>query len=77
MITRRLTTLLLLSTALSAPSWALAQTAPPSGAPLSDAPATAEPQAQTQQEQTDVSIPGMVSEVVITATRNGRPVLRS
>jgi len=74
MITRRLTTLLLLSTALSMPSWALAQTAPPSGAPSSDAPTTAEPQAQTQQEQTDVSIPGMVSEVVITATRNGNIV---
>ncbi|PHY12567.1 TonB-dependent receptor, partial [Caulobacter sp. B11] len=75
MITRRLTTLLLLSTALSMPSWAIAQTAPASGAPSSDAPAAATPQTQTEpQEQTDVSIPGMVDQVVVTATRNGNIV---
>ena len=75
MITRRLTSLLLLSTALSMPSWALAQTVSPSAAPSGEGVAATEPQARAeQQEQTDVSIPGMVSEVVITATRNGNIV---
>jgi len=62
MMTRRLTSLLLLSTALSIPSMVLAQTAP------STAPS------ETQQEQPEVSIPGMVDSVVITASRTGNVV---
>lgn len=79
MITRRLMPLLLLSTALSMPSWALAQTVPSSSASPGEGAVPAAPQVEAsaeadQQEQTDVSIPGMVEAVVVTATRNGNIV---
>ncbi|MCY1646226.1 TonB-dependent receptor [Caulobacter sp. SL161] len=70
MITRRLTSLLLLSTALSMPTWALAQTAPSAeeaGKPTAAA-------AQSDFQQPEVSIPGMVDAVVITANRSGNVV---
>lgn len=67
MMTRRLTSLLLLSTALSIPSMALAQTTPSSEAAAPPAPAQ-------QEEQPEVSIPGMVDSVVITANRMGNVV---
>lgn len=72
MITRRLTSLLLLSTALSMPSWALAQNAPSANEASTPAAAAATP--ATQFEQPEVSIPGMVDSVVITATRTGNVV---
>ena len=68
MITRRLTSLLLLSTALSMPSWALAQTAP--SADEAAKPAAAAAPAQSDFQQPEVSIPGMVDAVVITANRS-------
>jgi TonB-dependent receptor len=64
MITRRLTSLLLLSTALSAPT--LAHGADQPASPSASAAAT--PAAATAQEDPEVSIPG-VSEVVVTGTR--------
>lgn len=72
MITRRLTSLLLLSTALSMPSWALAQTAP--SADEAAKPAAAAAPAQSDFQQPEVSIPGMVDAVVITANRSGNVV---
>ncbi|MEW5685018.1 MAG: TonB-dependent receptor [Pseudomonadota bacterium] len=71
MITRRLTSLLLLSTALTAPTLAhgAEQPAPP---PAAAAPASST--AAPAQEETDVSIPG-VAEVVITGARTN--VVRS
>lgn len=71
MITRRLTSLLLLSTALTAPALAHAADQP-AVAPTS-APSATSPAAGTQ-EDTEVSIPG-VSEVVVTGTRTN--VVRS
>lgn len=72
MITRRLTSLLLLSTALTMPSWALAQTAP--AAEEVAKPAAAAAPAQSDFPQTEVSIPGMIDAVVITANRSGNVV---
>lgn len=72
MITRRLTSLLLLSTALSMPSWALAQTAP--SADEAAKPAAAAAPAQSDFPQPEVSIPGMVDAVVITANRSSNVV---
>lgn len=69
MITRRLTSLLLLSTALSAPTLAYAAdqpAAPPEPAPSAATSAT--PAAAAGQEDPEVSIPG-VSEVIVTGTR--------
>lgn len=73
MITRRLTSLLLLSTALSAPTWALAAGQSAS----SPEPAAASPASQQTapaQEDAEVSVPG-VAEVVVTGTRTN--VVRS
>jgi len=75
MITRRLTSLLLLSTALSAPTMAHGAdqpASPPAASP--SAAAAASPAAATAQEDPEVSIPG-VSEVVVTGTRTS--VVRS
>lgn len=73
MITRRLTSLLLLTTAVSTPSWALAQQA--SSADEASKPAAAAAPAQAAQfEQPEVSIPGMVDSVVITANRSANVV---
>ena len=74
MITRRLTSLLLISTALSAPTLARAadQAAPPAEAPPAAAAAPA-PEA-AKQEETEVSLPG-VAEVVVTGRRTN--VVRS
>lgn len=71
MITRRLTSLLLLSTALTAP--ALAHGAEQPASPAASAAASATPAAATQ-EDPEVSIPG-VSEIVVTGARNS--VVRS
>lgn len=71
MMTRRLTSLLLLSTALSIPSMVLAQTAPSTETASAPAPADA------AQEQPEVSIPGTVDAVVITASRSGGNVVRT
>lgn len=70
MITRRLTSLLLLSTALSMPTWALAQTAPSAEEAAKPTAAAA----QSDFQQPEVSIPGMVDAVVITANRSGNVV---
>lgn len=75
MITRRLTSLLLLSTALSAPTLAHGAdqpASPPDSA--ASAAASASPAAAAAQEDPEVSIPG-VSEVVVTGTRTN--VVRS
>lgn len=73
MITRRLTSLLLLSTALSMPSLAhgamFFQTAP--GAEGASAPGAAAAAARPErQEETDVSIPGQVDEIVVVGKFN-------
>ncbi|WP_310211976.1 TonB-dependent receptor domain-containing protein [Caulobacter sp. BE264] len=70
MITRRLTSLLLLSTALSMPTWALAQTAPSAEEAAKPTAAAA----QSNFQQPEVSIPGMVDAVVVTANRSGNVV---
>jgi len=69
MITRRLTSLLLLSTALTAPTLAHAADQPAAPSAAAAAAATA-----ATQEDPEVSMPG-VSEVVVTGTRSG--VVRS
>lgn len=75
MITRRLTSLLLLSTALSAPTLAHGADQPASPQDASpSASASASPAAATAQEDPEVSVPG-VSEVVVTGTRTS--VVRS
>lgn len=74
MITRRLTSLLLISTALSAPTLARAadQSASPPDQPAAAAPPLTQPAAKS--EETEVSIPG-VAEVVVTGRRTN--VVRS
>lgn len=66
MITRRLTSLLLLSTALSAPTLARGADQP---APPPSAATTASPAAATAQEAPEVSLPGDVSEIVVVGQR--------
>lgn len=76
MITRRLTSLLLLSTALSVPSWALAQSLAPSDAPTGAAAdvADAVPPVPAKDDDAEVSIPGMVDALLVTASRSGNVV---
>jgi len=68
MITRRLTSLLLLSTALSVPTWAHGADQPASPPATAPSAATAATPAAAAQEDPEVSIPG-VSEIVVTGTR--------
>lgn len=73
MIRRRLTSFLLLSTALSAPTWALAADQPVTS-PEPAAASSASSQTAPAQEEAEVSVPG-VAEVVVTGTRTN--VVRS
>ena len=73
MITRRLTSLLLLSTALTAPS--LAHGAEQPASPSSAASAPAASASAPAQEDAEISVPGGVAEVVVTGTRQN--VVRS